>query len=220
MALDLVLVGAIVAGALTGWRRGFLVPLLTIAATLFSLSFVYGGSLGGALPTGTTGLAAGAVIGGVVGSFVFGIAARVVSLVQRVPLLRAGDHTLGAPLGAATAVVGAYVALAAVLSVDAFLAPIHGKPSIDAAAVAVMRSTLASRPELQVVADPAMLEQLATQLAQQALPREKLAQYDGTLAFYEESVRPAILSSTLGPVLIRIGELLPVVGRHVDYPRE
>jgi hypothetical protein len=146
------------------------------------------------------------------------VGGRAVTLVHRVPVLMAGDHTLGAPLGAATVLVGAYVALAAVLSVDAALAPFHGKPTIDAAAVAVVREALNTQPEVRMLADPAALDQMAAQMAKEAIPQDDLAKFDQTLAFYEKTVRPAIVSSTIGPILIRVGEVLPVVGRHVEYP--
>jgi hypothetical protein len=217
MVLDLALIGAVALGAFAGWRRGFLLPLLAIGGTFIGISQITGG-FGDGLPAGTGGLATTALLGGVAGSLVLSVGGRAVSLVHRVPLLMAGDHTLGAPLGAATALVGAYVALAALVTVDGFLAPIHGQPSIDAAAVALLRGSLQTQPELRMIADPAVLDQMVSEIAQTAIPHEELAKYDSTLAFYEDRVRPQMLSSSLGPLLIRAGGVLPVVGRPVDYP--
>ena len=141
-----------------------------------------------------------------------------VGLVQRVPVLRAADHTLGLPLGAATALVAVYLALAVVVSFDALLAPFHGTPTIDQAAVAAMRAALAANPQYTVMLDPATLDAIAAQAATSAIPAQQVAQFDATLGFYEDTVRPALVTSVLAPVIVGLGEHLPFIGRHVEYP--
>jgi hypothetical protein len=218
MFLDLALIGAATLGALAGWSRGFILPVVSLGVAFFGMSTLYGGPLSGVVPTGTGGIALGLGLASLAGGFVFRIGSGIVGLVHKVPFLRAGDHMLGLPLGVATGLVGAYVALATVVSVDGLLAPLHGKPSIDAAVIAVIRESVSSRPELRMIADPAMLDQMAAQIAESAIPRDQLAKYNETLAYYEDTVRPQLLSSTLGPLMIRFGELLPVVGRPLSYP--
>ena len=57
-----------------------------------------------------------------------------------------------------------------------------------------------------------------TAAAKASIPTEELAKYDAALGFYETSLRPALLSSKLAPALLGLGEHLPVVGQHVDFP--
>jgi hypothetical protein len=70
-----------------------------------------------------------------------------------------------------------------------------------------------------VMIDPATLDTMATQVVKQAIPAEQLATYDQTLSFYEGTVRPALLSSVLASPILGVGERLPILGRHVDYPK-
>ena len=193
-------------------------PLIGVGSGLLVLSSVYAGPGASLVPSGAAGLGLGAVLVGIAAGFVLRIASAFSDLVHRVGLLKAADHVLGLPLGIATGFLGAYMALAAVVSVDEALAPLHGKVSIDAAAVAAVRAVVASQPQFGVIAEPAVLDELAVTLAQRAIPREELAKYAQTLAFYEESVRPQLLASVLGPLFVRLGEPLPFVGRQLEYP--
>ena len=218
MALDLILLGMVGLGALSGWRQGFIVPLLTIAATFFVLADLYTGAGVGVMPSGSLGLGLGLGVAGLATGIVARISSPVMAVVHRVPLVRAGDHTLGLPLGTLTAFVGAYLGLTTLLAVDGFLAPLHGKLAIDAAAVTSLQTALAADPQYRVIADPAVLDQIAAQASQVAIPREELSRYDRMLSFYEDRVRPEILSSRVGPIVVRVGELIPVLGHPVAYP--
>lgn len=218
MALDLILLGMVGMGTLAGWRQGFIVPLLTIAGTFIALSSLYTGAGAGFVPSGSLGLGLGLGVAGLATGIVARLGSPVISLVHRVPVFRAGDHTLGAPLGFATAFIGAYLGLTTLLSVDTFLAPLNGKLSVDKTTVAALQTALVADPQYRVIADPAVLDQIAAQVSQVAIPKEELAQYDQVLGFYEDRVRPEILSSRIGPVFVRLGELIPVLGHPVDYP--
>lgn len=218
MLLDAVLVGAALAGALTGWRRGFVMPLIAVAGVVIGLSALYAGPGASLVPAGAAGIGLGAAVVGIAGGFILRIGSAIASVVHRVGVLRAADNVLGVPLGAATGLVGAYVALAAVLSVDVVLAPLHGKASIDDVAVAAVRAAITAQPQFGVIAEPAVLDEMATVIAKGAIPRDQLASYAGTLAFYEDTVRPQLLGSALGPVMVSLGQYLPIVGRHIDYP--
>ena len=73
-------------------------------------------------------------------------------------------------------------------------------------------------PTLAAFADPTMLNEMASVAAKTAIPADQLAKYDAALGFYEGSVRPALLTSRIAPALLALGEKLPLVGQHVDFP--
>lgn len=216
--LDVAIVAAVALGAFAGWRRGFIMPLVAIGASLVGLYALYAGPGAGLVPAGAAGIGLGVLVLGVAASVVARIAGAVAGLVRRVAPLRAADHTLGLPLGAATALVGVYLALVAVVSFDNLLAPFHGKATVDQAAVAATKAALAANPQFAVMLDRATLDAIAAQVATSAIPADQVARFDATLGFYEGTVRPALLGSTLAPVIIAAGRYLPIIGRQVDFP--
>src|SRR6266545_83768 len=102
MVLDVALVGATLAGALAGWRRGFVMPIIATAGVVLGLSTLYAGPGASFVPAGAAGLGLGAAVVGIAGGFVLRIGSAIASVVHRVGLLRAADNVLGLPLGAAT----------------------------------------------------------------------------------------------------------------------
>jgi len=216
--VDLAVLAIVAVSAFAGWRKGFLAPLFALGLSLLGLYAIYNGPAAGAMPTGTAGLGLGVVAVGVASSFVMRIGGVLTSLVHRVKLLNAGDHVLGLPLGAATGLVAVYLGLVAVVSFDNMLAPFHGKPSVDQAAVAAMRAAVAANPQFSVMLDPGTLDAMATQVAKSAIPADQLATFDQSLAFYEGTARPALLASVSAPIILGLGECLPFLGRHVDFP--
>jgi len=216
--VDLAVLAIVAVSAFAGWRKGFLAPLFALGLSLLGLYAIDNGPAAGAMPTGTAGLGLGVVAVGVASSFVMRIGGVLTSLVHRVKLLNAGDHVLGLPLGAATGLVAVYLGLVAVVSFDNMLAPFHGKPSVDQAAVAAMRAAVAANPQFSVMLDPGTLDAMATQVAKSAIPADQLATFDQSLAFYEGTARPALLASVSAPIILGLGEHLPFLGRHVDFP--
>ncbi|HEY6958248.1 MAG TPA: hypothetical protein VI814_05460 [Candidatus Limnocylindria bacterium] len=217
---DLVVVGAVALGAFAGWRRGFVTPLIAVAASLVGLYTLYAGPGQSLVPGGTAGIGLGVIVVTILGGFVLRFASMLVGVVHRVSVLKAGDHVLGVPLGAATALVSVYVALVAVVSFDGLLAPFHGKPTIDEAAVAALKTALAANPQYGVMIDQGTLDAMAAQVTTSAIPADQVAKFDQTLALYEDDVRPALLHSALAPVILGVGEHVPFIGRHVTFPTQ
>jgi uncharacterized membrane protein required for colicin V production len=215
---DIAIAAIVAVSAFAGWRKGFIAPLFAVGLSLLGLYALYNGPAAGALPTGTTGLGLGVVVLGFAASIIGRVGAVLVGLVHRFGILKAADHTLGVPLGAVTGLVAVYLGLTAVVSFDNMLAPFHGKASVDQAAVAAMKAALQANPQFSVMIDQASLDTMATQVVKQAIPADQLATYDQTLSFYEGTVRPALLSSLLAPPMLGVGERLPILGRHVDFP--
>ena len=217
---DLVIVGAIVFGAIAGWRKGFVLPLIVLGGALLSIASLYAGPLNGIVPSGTAGLGLGAAalfVGGAVLGRVGGV---LVGLVYRVPALRRFDQVVGIPLGAVTATIGVYVAVLGVLALDGWLSPLHGKATIQVQDIAAVQALAAANPSLAMFADPAMLTAMASAAASSPLAAEQLSKFDTTLAFYEQTVRPELLKSRILPLLLTLGESVPVIGRHAELPTQ
>jgi hypothetical protein len=217
---DVVIIGAILFGALAGWRKGFVLPLIALGGALLSIAALYAGPLNGIVPSGTAGLGLGAAalfLGGAVLGRVGGV---LVGLVYRFQLLRRIDKVVGIPLGAATATVAVYVALLGTLALDGWLSPLHGKATIDVQDVSAIQALAAANPSLGIFADPAVLQAMATAATSSPVAADQLAKFDATLAFYEQTVRPELLQSRIVPVLLMLGESLPFIGRHAELPTD
>jgi colicin V production protein len=217
---DLVIIGAVLFGALAGWRKGFVLPLIALGGALLSIAALYAGPLNGIVPSGTAGLGLGAAalfIGGAVLGRVGGV---LVGLVYRFQVLRRIDKVVGIPLGAVTATVAVYVAVLGTLALDGWLSPLHGKATFDVKDVTAIQAIAAANPSLGIFADPAVLRAMVTAATSSPVAADQLAKFDATLAFYEQSVRPELLQSRIIPVLLMLGESLPFIGRHAELPTE
>jgi len=217
---DVVIIGAVLFGALAGWRKGFVLPLIALGGALLSIAALYAGPLNGIVPSGTAGLGLGAAalfFGGAVLGRVGGV---LVGLVYRSQILRRIDKVVGIPLGAVTATVAVYVAILGTLAVDGWLSPLHGKASFELKDVSAIQALAAANPSLGIFADPAVLKAMATAATSSPVAADQLAKFDATLAFYEQTLRPELLQSRIVPVLLMLGESLPFIGRHAQLPTE
>ena len=217
---DLVIIGAVLFGALAGWRKGFVLPLIALGGALLSIAALYAGPLNGIVPSGTAGLGLGAAALFIGGAALGRVGGALVGLVYRFQILRRIDKVVGIPLGAATATVAVYVALLGTLALDGWLSPLHGKATIDVQDVSAIQALAAANPSLGIFADPAVLQAMATAATSSPVAADQLAKFDATLAFYEQTVRPELLQSRIVPVLLMLGESLPFIGRHAELPTE
>jgi uncharacterized membrane protein required for colicin V production len=215
---DLVVIAVVALAAFAGWKRGFIAPLFAVSLTLVGLYSLYAGPGAGVVPTGAAGIGLGVVLVGIASSFLMRIGGTLVSFVHRVGILQKTDRVLGVPLGAATGLLTVYLALVAIVSFDGLIAPLHGKATVDQAAVAAVRAAVAANPQFTVMIDAGTLDALAAQVATAAVPADQLAKFDQTLSFYETTVRPQLLSSAIAPILLGVGEHTPLIGRHVQFP--
>jgi hypothetical protein len=159
--IDVAIVAFIVLGAVIGFGKGFVVPLLEAGGALLTLGALYAGPLTGALPTGTAGLGVGAIALFVGGTLLTTVGSFVVGIVHRVGILKRFDKVLGIPLGMATAVVTLYVAVVATLVLDGWLDPLHGKTDLESQDIAALQSVAGANPAFATFADPQMLKLLA-----------------------------------------------------------
>jgi len=215
---DIVIVSALVFGAIAGWRKGFVLPLIALGGAVLSIAALYAGPLNGIVPSGTAGLGVGAVALFLGGTILGRIGAVLVGLVYKVAVLRRVDQIVGIPLGTAMAAVAVYVAVLGTLALDGWLSPLHGKATIDVQDIAAVQALAAANPSLGLFADPAVLKAMATAATSSPVAADQLAKFDATLAFYEQTVRPELLQSRIVPVFLVIGESLPFIGRHAELP--
>lgn len=216
--IDLAIVAFILLGAIVGFGKGFVVPLAAAGGALVTLAALYAGPFTGVLPTGTAGLGLGAIALFVGGTLFTTVATFVVGIVHRVGFLRRFDKVLGIPLGMVTAAVTLYVAVLATLVLDGWLDPLHGKTAFGPQDVAALQSVAGANPTFAAFADPQMLKLMAQSAAKAPLASTDLEKVDSAIAFYEEKVRPELLSSRIVPVLLAIGEKLPYIGRPAVLP--
>jgi hypothetical protein len=164
------------------------------------------------------GLGIGAIV---LGSSILGaVGGMLMRLVYRFGVLRRMDKVAGIPLGAATAAITLYVALIGAIALDGWLSPLHGTLTIGPQQFSAMEQMASLHPAFGAFADPSMLSSIATAAAKAPIPAGELAKYDAALGFYETSFRPALLASRIAPALLALGEHLPLIGRHVDFPEK
>jgi uncharacterized membrane protein required for colicin V production len=217
---DLVVIGAVLFGAIAGWRKGFVLPLIALGGALLSIAALYAGPLNGIVPSGTAGLGLGAAALFLGGAVLGRVGGALVGLVYRFQMLRRIDKVVGIPLGAVTATVAVYVGVLGTLALDGWLSPLHGKATIDVQDVSAIQALAVANPSLGIFADPAVLQAMATAATSSPVAADQLAKFDATLAFYEHNVRPELLQSRIIPVLLMLGESLPLIGRHAELPTQ
>ena len=216
---DIVIVVFVLLGALIGFSKGFVLPLVAVGGALFGMALLFTGPLNGSLPSGSAGLGAGAIALGLGGMLFARVGMVAVGLIHRFGLLKKVDKVLGIPIGMATAAVALYVALLGTLTVDAWLDPIHGKAGIGTQEIAALQVLAKANPTLSVFASPTMLQALLESAAAKGpLSGDQLSQADSALGFYEQKVRPELLQSRIVPVVLTIGEKLPFIGRPATLP--
>src|SRR5437870_5161341 len=113
------------------------------------------------------------------------------------------------------------IAIVIALAAGAFagcLGPLHGGLAIGPAQLASVQKLAALNPALSMSADPTTLSELVTVAAKAPIPADQLAKYDAALGLYESSVRPALLTSKIAPAMLALGEHLPFIGQHLDFP--
>jgi hypothetical protein len=216
---DIAIVALIVLGAVIGFSKGFVLPLVAAGGALFTMAFLFAGPASGALPSGAAGLGAGAVALGVGATLFARVGMFIVGLIHRFGLLQKVDKVLGIPIGMATSAIVLYVTLLGTLTLDAWLDPLHGKAAIGTGEIAALQAIAKANPALSVFANPTMLQALLeTAAAKGPLSGDQLSQADGVLGYYEQKVRPEILSSKIVPFLLAVGEKLPFIGRPATLP--
>jgi hypothetical protein len=216
---DIAILAFILLGAIVGFAKGFVLPLVAAGGALFTIAFLFAGPFNGAVPSGSVGLGAGALALGLGATLFARVGMFLAGLIHRFGFLKRVDKVLGIPIGMATAAVALYVALLGTLTLDAWLDPLHGKAAIGTQEIAALQTLAKANPILSVFADPATLQALLESAAAKGpVSGAQLSQADAALGFYESTVRPELLASRIVPLILAIGEKLPVIGRPATLP--
>src|SRR5258706_5697298 len=163
---DIAIVALILIGAVVGFAKGFVLPLVAAGGAVFTMAFLFAGPANGALPSGTAGLGAGAIALGVGATLFARVGMMLAGLIHRFGFLQKIDKVLGIPIGMATAAIALYVALLGTLTLDAWLDPLHGKAAIGTQEIAALQTIAKANPTLSVFDNPSMLHTLLDPAAQ------------------------------------------------------
>jgi hypothetical protein len=218
--VDVAIVVVIGLGILIGWKNGLIGPLLAEGTFLFGywivsthpgLATIVPSSVPRPLAVLILPIALGLVVG-VVGRMVF------MSLF-RLPLTRGLDKILGAAANGGLAFVIAYVVLLGLAGAGTVLDPLTKAATVRAPQVAAMQMLLAENPQVAGFVPSGELGQLASVASSRPIGVAQLGQYAQVINYYERTLRPALATSQLAPVVLRYGARLPIIGRSVTLPK-
>jgi len=82
-----------------------------------------------------------------------------------------------------------------------------------------MRMLLAENPQVAGFVPSGELGQLAAVSSVHPLALAQLGQYAQMIKYYEITLRPAVTTGRLAPLVIHYGARLPIIGLHVTLPK-
>ena len=85
---DIAIVALILLGAVIGFSKGFVLPLVAAGGALFTMAFLFAGPANGALPSGTAGLGVGAIALGVGATLFARVGMMIAGLIHRFGFLQ------------------------------------------------------------------------------------------------------------------------------------
>lgn len=152
-----------------------------------------------------------ALVVAVVAGFVGG---QLGGMIHRMPIVRGVDGFLGVFVHAAVVLVLVYVALTALIALDKAFAPTVSAATLTAQQVSSLRRNLQGNPITDMLVDPKDLKKLQSQTAKpgSAAHLESTPQLDQLETFYEQFLQPQLATSRTAPVILRIGQKIPVLG--------
>lgn len=220
MLVDVGVVAAAVLGTLAGWRSGFIGPVIAQVGALVGGAALYFNPdiLARLLPAGAARPIAGIVLVVLLGAVLGSLGSEFAGFVHRVGVLQKADRVLGIALGGAIALVSSYVVLLGAATVENALDPLHRASALGPAEAVALRALVAAHPQVGLVLDAAALDRLEQAAAQQPVPLRELGEFADVLAFFEFELRPQLAASRVAPLVLALGENLPVIGRHVELP--
>lgn len=218
--LDLGIVVVIGLGILLGWKKGLIGPLLAEGTFLFSYWIVSTHpGLAAIVPSGVPRPLAVLMLPTALGLLVGFVGRTVFMTLFRLPLTRTVDKVLGAVANGGLAFVIVYVVLVGLAGAGTVLDPLTKVATLREPQVAAMQMLLAQNPQVAGFVPSGELGQLATVASSQSIGVAQLGQYAQVINYYERTLRPALATSQLAPVVLRYGAHLPIIGRSVTLPK-
>ena len=200
--VDVAIVVVIGLGILIGWRNGLVGPLLAEGTFLLSYWIVSTHPGLAALVPSNVPRPLAVLILPIALGLVVGFVGRMVFMsFFRLPLTRSLDKILGAAANGGLAFVIVYVVLVGLAGAGTVLDPL-----------------LAENPQVAGFVPSGELGQLATVAGTHPIGLAQLGQYAQVINYYERTLRPALATSQLAPIVLKYGARLPIIGRHVTLP--
>ena len=218
--VDVAIVVVIGLGILIGWKNGLIGPLLAEGTFLFSYWIVSTHpGLAAIVPSNVPRPLAVLILPVVLGLVVGFVGRTVFMSLFRLPLTRGVDKILGAAANGGLAFVIVYVVLLGLAGAGTVLDPLTKVATLRAPQVAAMQMLLAENPQVAGFVPSGELGQLASVASSQPIGVAQLGQYAQVINYYERTLRPALATSQLAPVVLRYGARLPIIGRTVTLPK-
>jgi uncharacterized membrane protein required for colicin V production len=218
--VDIAIVVVIGLGVLIGWRNGLIGPLLAEGTFLLSYWIVSTHpGLASLVPSSVPRPLAVLILPVALGLVVGFVGRAVFMSIFQLPLTRGLDKILGAAANGGLAFVIVYVVLLGLAGAGTVLDPLTKVRSVQPTQVAAMQMLLAENPQVAGFVPSGELGQLASIAAMHPIGLAQLGQYAQVINYYERTLRPALATSQLAPVVLRYGARLPIIGRSVTLPK-
>jgi uncharacterized membrane protein required for colicin V production len=211
--LDVAILIVIALGLLLGYSRGILRALIPELAVVGVAVLLYARPelvrMVPLLPGPLT------VFVALLGSFILAVllSGQITRAIRMIPIAKPADRVAGAIFNGALAFLLVYSLLLAMISFDAVVQPITHAVSLTGANVGALRAALQANPQFSWLVDDHQITRMQQDATAQPVQYSDLSYYDFTVATYEMQLRPQLVQSRLAPVVLRVGERLPIVGR-------
>ena len=216
MIIDVVIVIMLVIAVWIGYQRGVVQPLLVEIFFVGALVVIlrdraaYMGAMSRYLHANAVMAVFLALIVAVVAGFIGG---QLGSMVHRMPVVRGVDGFLGIFVHAGFVVIVSYLLLSALVTLDKAFGPTLAAATLTVQQVNSLTAQIRSNPITESLVDPKDLAKLQTQAKQPGGARiETVPQLDQLETFYEQFLQPQLASSRTAPIILKIGQRIPLIG--------
>ncbi len=217
MLIDIVAVLMLAIAVWVGYQQGVVKPLLVEILFLLAIVIIirdrtaYEAAMQKYLHANVIMSVFLALVVAVVAGFIGG---QIGGVIHRMPVVRGLDGFLGVFVHAAFVLVICYIALSALIALEKAFAPTLTAATLTAKQVQTLSTTLQGNPLTAMLVDENDLKRLQAQTAKpgSAAHIESVPQLDQLQTFYEQFLQPQLASSRTAPVILRIGQKIPVLG--------
>ena len=216
MIIDVIIAITLLVAVYIGYQRGVVQPLLVEIFFVGALVIIlrdrasYAAAMEKYLHANAVMSVFLALIVAVVAGFIGG---QVGSMVHRMPVVRGVDGFLGIFVHAGFVLLVSYLLLSALVTLDKAFGPTLAAATLTLKQVNTLASEIQSNPITASLVDPKDLAKLKSQAAQPSGARiETVPQLDQLQTFYEQFLQPQLASSRLAPIILRVGQHIPIIG--------
>ncbi|TMF87485.1 MAG: CvpA family protein [Chloroflexi bacterium] len=216
MFIDIAIVVALLIAIYVGYQRGVVQPLLVEIFFLIALLIIirdrhaYQAAMEKYLHTNAVLDVFLALIVAVVAGFVGG---QLGAMIHRMPVVRGVDGFLGVFVHAGFAILISYVLLSALVAFDKAFSPTVNAASLTLKQVQTLQSNIEGNPLAAFFVDEKDLAKLRQEATTSGGARlETVSQLSQLQNFYEQFLQPQLASSRAAPIIMSIGQKIPVIG--------